>query len=105
MALKPCLDCGGLQNTGAPRCQGCRSRREQERDAVRGNRHQRGLGSDHDRIRAQVLAGDPLCYWCKARPATTADHLIRRVDGGRNTLDNYVPACAPCNYGRRTPKG
>jgi 5-methylcytosine-specific restriction endonuclease McrA len=60
-----------------------------------------------------------LCYWCGQEmiyhgrgelprpwnhPRTlTADHLIRKADGGRTTSTNIVAACAQCNNRRHDP--
>lgn len=57
-----------------------------------------------------------LCYWCKQEmiyrgrgelprpwnhPRTlTADHIIRKADGGRTDQTNIVAACAWCNNRR-----
>jgi 5-methylcytosine-specific restriction endonuclease McrA len=48
------------------------------------------------RNRKILLAGKPMCHWCKVRPATTADHLVGAPHGTHN-LENLVPACADCN--------
>lgn len=101
MALKVCIECEGLHSRKGARCGPCDSTRGRERDAQRGNRHQRGLGYDHVKATAEVLAGDPMCHWCGVRPATTGDHVQQRADAGASTPDNYVPSCAACNYGRR----
>ena len=37
-----------------------------------------------------------VCHYCPA-PAASLDHIIPRALGGRNNLDNLVPACLPCN--------
>lgn len=61
-------------------------------------------GAVYRRARAALLAGNPPCHWC-GKPATTADHEPPvSVAGAGHLL--LVPACAPCNYGRRssTPK-
>jgi hypothetical protein len=41
---------------------------------------------------------NPLCHWCKRRPATEADHLIEVDAGGSD--GPLVPACKPCNATR-----
>lgn len=59
------------------RCDGCRSEAEQRRGTAR----QRGYGRGHEtRFRPAVLARDPLCAICRARPSVHADHhpLSRR---------------------------
>jgi 5-methylcytosine-specific restriction endonuclease McrA len=43
------------------------------------------------------------CHWCgtaMTRKETTRDHVIAKCFGGRDILDNVVPACQPCNYRR-----
>lgn len=52
----------------------------------------------------EVLQGDPLCHWCKVRPATTADHLIG-APNGTHDLSNLVPVCADCNRLRGASRG
>ena len=54
-------------------------------------------GSDYQANRAIILRGDPLCYWCRTAPATTADHLRAVAQGGGHEVSNLVPACEPCN--------
>ncbi len=49
------------------------------------------------RNRGILLAGKPMCHWCKVRPATTADHLRGAPQGGDHSLGNLVPACGRCN--------
>ena len=53
--------------------------------------------TNYRRNRAQLLKDQPLCHWCKQRPATEADHLIEHDRGGTDELDNLVPSCKPCN--------
>lgn len=64
-------------------------------------------GRRAQRLTAAVLARDldptlgyAPCKWCGGL-ATTADHWpIARAQGGRDTLDNLVAACRPCNTSR-----
>jgi hypothetical protein len=53
------------------------------------------------KIRAQVLRDEPVCHWCKRRPATEADHLVELDRGGEPyERSNLVGACKPCNASR-----
>ena len=50
------------------------------------------------------------CHYCGQRFTTrdlTVDHIVPRSLGGRDTWDNLVSACVPCNSrkGGRTPQG
>ena len=61
---------------------------------------QRGYGAAYKRARAAILAGNPTCHWCPA-PAVTADHEPPISVVGKAHL-HLVPACAKCNFGRRS---
>lgn len=52
------------------------------------------------KLRAEILAREPPCYWCGVRMATEADHIRPASIGGRSTPDNLVPSCRPCNLRR-----
>jgi len=45
------------------------------------------------------------CQYCGNRDALTIDHVLPRSRGGRDTWENLVTACVPCNNrkGSRTP--
>lgn len=93
MPRKECLSCRRLYSGSGSYCAACTAARYRTTT-------QRGLGHDHRKIVAALLADNPVCYWCGKRPATTGDHLVPRSLGGTNDPDNYVPACSTCNYGR-----
>lgn len=42
-----------------------------------------------------------LCWYC-GEPATTVDHVIPRSRGGSDDDSNLLPACGPCNEGKRS---
>lgn len=46
------------------------------------------------------------CRYCGAKEDLEIDHVIPRAQGGRDTEDNLVVACAACNgrKGNRTPE-
>ena len=47
--------------------------------------------------RLRVLNRDQwICFYCQA-PATEADHIIPKVNGGSDEMDNLVSACRMCN--------
>ncbi|CAN0554755.1 unnamed protein product, partial [Ectocarpus sp. 8 AP-2014] len=50
------------------------------------------------KLRAQVLAGNPLCAICWKVPATQADHIQHTDDNAHFwNPNNLRPACAECN--------
>lgn len=56
-------------------------------------------------FRAALYERDPLCHWCREPipfAATTIEHLVRRADGGRTTMENCAIACCWCNHNRGT---
>lgn len=65
------------------------------------SRHARGYGTRHDKIRAHLLATEPLCRECakvgRVTVATIADHKIPLSHGGSGDPDNYQPLCRECS--------
>lgn len=56
--------------------------------------------------RKNVLRRDRFkCQYCGSRDRLTIDHVHPKSRGGRDTWDNLVAACVPCNNhkGNRTP--
>lgn len=47
-----------------------------------------------------------VCQYCGQRDALTIDHVLPKSRGGKDTWDNLVTACVPCNNrkGSRTPE-
>jgi 5-methylcytosine-specific restriction endonuclease McrA len=41
-----------------------------------------------------------LCAYCKERPWEHRDHVVPLSRGGRHTIGNLLPACAPCNQSK-----
>ncbi len=57
--------------------------------------------------RRNVLRRDRFrCQYCGAADRLTLDHVMPKSRGGRDTWDNLVAACVPCNNrkGNRTPE-
>lgn len=56
-------------------------------------------------LRARLYAIRQTCYWCEiplSYDECTVEHLVRRADGGKNTMENCTIACGPCNWARGT---
>jgi len=63
---------------------------------------QRGYGQRHIKLRAILLAQEPLCRECNAKGRTTAatiaDHIVSLAKGGAAyDLANLPPLCRPCH--------
>ena len=60
-----------------------------------------GFVGEHRMVLYALLGpGSCPCHWC-GQPATTRDHLVPLSAGGAHEPGNIVPACQPCNSGRR----
>lgn len=80
-----------------PRSEKCRN--PPKEDTIK-TTTERGYGWRYQKARRALLASNPMCHWCKVKPATTADHEPpMHVVGGPHLM--LVPSCGPCNYGRR----
>ena len=91
----PCAEPGCPALTPGGRCPRHRAERQ---------RAQRGYQtSDWRRLRAAVLARDPICQEHGGHPSTTAGHIISRADGGEDTMDNLRGLCAS-SHSKETAK-
>jgi hypothetical protein len=109
-SLRVCAELGCPELCTESRClehkRGDRRRREANRPSFR----ERGYDRQYDENRRRVLAEEIACYICggpvdKALPGThrdgpTADHVIRRADGGTNARENLRLAHLRCNAAR-----
>jgi 5-methylcytosine-specific restriction protein A len=73
-------------------------------DHAQPSRHKRGYGRQHVRLRAQLLAQEPLCRLCaqknppRVTAATIADHIVPIAKGGAvHDITNMQPVCKPCH--------
>ena len=88
--------CGALVERGY--CDQHRRAKEQ----ARGSRHERGYDAQWSRVRAIVIAREPLCRACAAQHRATValdvDHIVPIDEGGaRYDLDNLQPLCRACH--------
>lgn len=72
------------------------------------SRQIRGYGRQHVKLRAQLLAREPLCRHCAAKTpprvtaASIADHILSIAKGGAiHDPDNLQPLCVDC-HNRKT---
>ncbi|MNY29971.1 HNH endonuclease [compost metagenome] len=81
-----------------------------KRDHLRGNRHERGYGTDWDRLRLLILKRDRYlcqCEYCSSTghmlPATEVDHRIPKAEGGTDEPMNLCAINSDCHK-RKTAK-
>ena len=83
--------------------------RKSEVDRWRGTPKERGYDAAWRKVRAAVLAAEPLCRFCDAEgritPATIVDHIVPIAEAPDRRLDttNLRPLCKPC-HDRRTAR-
>ena len=71
-------------------------------DAVRGNRHERGYGSEWVKTRERILRRDcGLCQPCAREGVVTmanqVDHVLGKALGGSDDESNLQAICAECH--------
>lgn len=63
--------------------------------------HQRGYGARWRRLRAVVLASEPLCRQCdregRIAAARIVDHVVPKAEGGTDEMSNLQPLCLRCS--------
>lgn len=57
----------------------------------------RSLGITAAQWRALLTEFRGTCAYCKTARATTIDHVVPISKGGRDEIDNVLPACGSCN--------
>ena len=68
----------------------------------KGNRHERGYGTQWYKIRKAYIAGSQgLCERCLANGRTVGgkylDHIVNKANGGTDHADNLQLLCAKCH--------
>ena len=99
VALKLCAEPGCPEVVVGSRC----PRHARPAWPHQSSRHERGYGAPWDRLRAQVLADEPLCP-C-GQPATTVDHIVPRTSGGTDARSNLRALCAGCHATKSAREG
>jgi 5-methylcytosine-specific restriction protein A len=65
------------------------------------SRHQRGYGTAHDKIRADLIRTVVLCEECtrhdRVTVGTIADHIVNLARGGTGERSNYQLLCKACS--------
>ena len=66
---------------------------------------ERGYGLAWRRLRAQVLAEEPVCRYCGWAPSTQADHIVPRARGGSDDRSNIAGSCKRCHESKSGREG
>jgi 5-methylcytosine-specific restriction endonuclease McrA len=61
------------------------------------------LPSNWRRIRAEIIARDPICTLCETRPSTHCDHIKPKTDDNRPSQLQGV--CAECHMQKSSREG
>ncbi len=96
-----CSNCRNLYDGKTRYCRPCM----RAQDRARPTAAQRGLGYDHQKAAAGVLATATVCAVCGGPPTKddplTGGHIVDRQLGGTNDPSNYQAEHESCNYGKR----
>jgi len=102
--------CPGIVRDGVCSVCGNARRDKNRRDKLRGRPSDRLRlpPATWARLRALVLASEPLCRDCasvgRVTPATDVHHIVGLRAGGTNEPDNLMPLCHAC-HAKRTARG
>ncbi|EMD1500900.1 HNH endonuclease [Proteus mirabilis] len=74
------------------------------------SRHQRGYGTQWDKLRVRILKRDKyLCQEClragRSTEAKTVDHIIAKAHGGTDAEENLQSLCIPCHRTKTAREG
>lgn len=94
--------CKTLVRDGTSRCEKHKRREGTFADKRRGSRHERGYGSEWDKIRKRIMERDAgLCQECSRRGHVTlayaVDHIVCKAEGGTDDDNNLEAICKPCH--------
>lgn len=72
-------------------------------DRARGTPSARGYDHAWRKLRARILARDPVCTICGDAPSTNVDHRVAKAQGGTDADENLRGACHRC-HSRKTAR-
>ena len=93
-----CSGCPGLAELGTSYCK-AHTKLGRRYDDRRGTASKRGYDARWLKIRAMVLAEEPLCRACGEQGKTTVASMVHHADGNPRNNDetNLVPLCTACH--------
>lgn len=69
----------------------------------KGSNRKARLPSGWVKIRARILARDPVCKLCDVRPSTHCDHIVAKADDHRP--EGLQGVCGPCHDQKSAREG
>lgn len=97
----PCAHpgCPALASAGERFCEKHRKQEAQRYDRERGSAASRGYDARWRRVRAMVLAEEPLCWRCLERGEVVPGTEVHHIDGDVTNLarENLEPLCKQCH--------
>lgn len=108
-APRPCRQAGcGALVRGASRCPAHAVAAGSFADRTRGSRHDRGYGTNWDKLRATIVARDcGLCQQCQRNGVVNpvgdkpysayVDHITPKAEGGTDAESNLETLCRACH--------
>jgi len=99
--------CPGLAAQGNY-CPACTERGKGNRRPWRtsaGSASSRGYGANWRRLRAIVLAAQPICALCQRAAATEVDHRVPKAQEGPDDLANLQGVCSACHRAKSAAEG
>lgn len=66
---------------------------------------ERGYGAEWGLKRAQVLAEEPVCRYCRKAPSTQVDHVTPKSKGGTDDRSNLAGTCKRCHETKSAREG
>lgn len=105
-ALRPCPARGCSRLTRGGRCDVHRKEQRQQADTKTPEERAFYSSAAWQKIRAAQLQREPLCRTCREEgrpltPASTADHIVPRRQGGSDLPENLQSQCGPCHQRKR----
>jgi len=103
LPLRPCTQPGCLSLVSARTP--CPVHGKRPWEAGRESAAARGYGADWRKLRAHVLARDPVCTICQINVATKVDHVMAKHLGGTDDETNLRGVCTDCHRNKSSSEG
>lgn len=88
--MRPCLECGRLAQRS--RCRICQTKRDRTNPYT---------APEWRQMSVAVVSRDRACVQCGGTTLLSAHHVVPRVEGGPDALENLEALCVRC-HGRET---